>query len=45
MTAGFERIGKDVAHANVVALRWFVALTVTTLLSVTGAMLGVIFVR
>ena len=45
MTTGFERIGKEVARANVVALRWFVALTVTTLVSVATAVLGILLAR
>lgn len=42
MTTGFERIGREVAHANVVALRWFVALAVTTLVTVAAAVLGMV---
>jgi hypothetical protein len=45
MLAGFARIGTEVARGNVVALRWFIALTLTTLLSVGGAALSVLFAR
>ena len=42
MQAGLERIGKEVAHANVISLRWFVGLAIGALISIGLGVLGVL---
>ena len=42
LTTGLERIAKEVAQGQVVAIRWFVGLTVTALVSVVLAVLTVL---
>ena len=40
MTSGFEGVRREIEHANTVALRWFVGLTVTTLVTVAGTLIA-----
>ena len=37
---GFANLRSEIAHANTVALRWFVTLTVTTLVTVAGTLIA-----
>jgi hypothetical protein len=40
MDAGFERLRREIDQANTVALRWFIGLTVTTLVTVAATLIA-----